>query len=276
MRWSDDRTNIATALAAFAEAVTNPAKAATAKVGQYSYTYATLPDILDHIRPHLAAAHLAVLQSVGGEEGLITVTTTVVHVSGEWCESDALALPAGSTPQTAGGAITYARRYSLTAALGIAGEDDDDAAHASGAGGAKAKTAAKGGAKSKALHTEPQMRALHRLAAKLGMDHEALRELADVETLTELTRTRAAELIEELGQRAKDAPEAARPANDDGEALITTEQMSALSAIAERKGLAPADVVQAASDEFGAERLADLTAEQAATMIRGLQSDGGA
>lgn len=37
-----------------------------------------------------------------------------------------LALPSGGTPQTAGSAITYARRYSLCAALGVAGEEDDD------------------------------------------------------------------------------------------------------------------------------------------------------
>jgi hypothetical protein len=64
-----------------------------------------------------------------------------MHKSGEYIQSDELVLPAYQTKgggvkefnaQGAGSAITYGRRYSLSAILGLASEDDDDGNHASG------------------------------------------------------------------------------------------------------------------------------------------------
>ena len=55
----------------------------------------------------------------------VTVTTLLVHSSGEWIAED-LTLTAGqNTPQAVGSAITYGRRYGLAAMVGIAPEDDD-------------------------------------------------------------------------------------------------------------------------------------------------------
>ena len=52
----------------------------------------------------------------------------LLHSSGEWLELEPITLKMDKiSAQGAGGAITYARRYSLSAALGIASEDDDDA-----------------------------------------------------------------------------------------------------------------------------------------------------
>jgi ERF superfamily len=65
----------------------------------------------------------------------IIVTTMLIHESGEFLESEPLILPAHQArrgggkefnAQGAGSAITYARRYSLSAMLGIASESDDD------------------------------------------------------------------------------------------------------------------------------------------------------
>ena len=51
-----------------------------------------------------------------------------MHDSGEWIESDPFMLHAvKNDPQAGGSAITYARRYSLSAVLGVAWDDDDDA-----------------------------------------------------------------------------------------------------------------------------------------------------
>lgn len=105
----------------------NPPKTKTAKVGSYSYTYADLPEILDAVRPVLAEHGLAVLQSVASMDGMVGVKTILVHRSGESTESAVLWLPAGDTPQQAGSAVTYARRYSLCGFLGIAADEDDDA-----------------------------------------------------------------------------------------------------------------------------------------------------
>jgi len=108
------------------------AKGRTAAVGKYSYKYADLTDILEAVTPVLNANGLTISQSaVSDERGGAGVTTICIHASGQWVSSDPLFLSGGSTPQNAGSAITYARRYSLCAFLGIAADDDDDGAKAS-------------------------------------------------------------------------------------------------------------------------------------------------
>lgn len=99
--------------------------------GSYSYKYATLANVIDTVRAVLSDYEFAFAQSVTTVEDRIAVATIFYHSSGERIEFGPLELPAGSTPQAAGSAITYARRYALTAALGLATEDDDDGAAAS-------------------------------------------------------------------------------------------------------------------------------------------------
>src|SRR5262249_41065735 len=61
--------------------------------------------------------------------GIINLTTTLAHASGEWIASDWPVCPVAETahPQRMGAALTYARRYGLFTLVGIAGEDDLDA-----------------------------------------------------------------------------------------------------------------------------------------------------
>ena len=63
------------------------------------------------------------------EAGFIQLTTMLAHSSGEWMSSDWPVCPVSETaaPHRMGAALTYARRYSLFALVGIAGEDDLDA-----------------------------------------------------------------------------------------------------------------------------------------------------
>lgn len=90
--------------------------------------YAPLDAILALVRPILAKNNLLVLQNVGGDGNCVTVTTTILHSSGEYLTSDGFILhPTKCDPQGLGSAATYGRRYSLTAMLGIAGDSDDDA-----------------------------------------------------------------------------------------------------------------------------------------------------
>lgn len=116
-----------TDLVAALAALSNPAKDAKADTGKFAYTYATLPAILDLVRPVLAAHNLAVVQDVAMDEGRTLITTRVLHSSGEQMTFGPIVGKGGSSWQELGSAITYARRYSLTAALGIAGDEDDDA-----------------------------------------------------------------------------------------------------------------------------------------------------
>ncbi len=89
----------------------------------YKSKYATLEAILTAAKPHLKKHGLAVVQ-LPTIEGLKTI---IMHESGETIESDAKIVMKDQSPQGQGSAITYMRRYALSAALGIATEDDDDA-----------------------------------------------------------------------------------------------------------------------------------------------------
>lgn len=90
-------------------------------------TYATLDSVIETIRPVLSKNKLAVMQDVESGEGTITVKTLLLHESGEWIESEGTTLRLQKAdPQGAGAAITYARRYDLSAFLSLnTGEDDD-------------------------------------------------------------------------------------------------------------------------------------------------------
>lgn len=118
-------------------ALHNIATDGSANTGTYSYTYMTLGAIMSAIRQPLAAAGLAVIQAPSvsrSPNGVsVDVTTRLLHTSGQWVEGTvSIAVAAGVNAQGIGSAITYGRRYGLTAMLGIAsGEDDDGAAAAS-------------------------------------------------------------------------------------------------------------------------------------------------
>lgn len=88
----------------------------------FKSTFATLDNMLDTIREPLAKHGLSFAQFPDGD-GL---TTILMHTSGEWMKSTAHLNMDKQTPQGQGSAITYLRRYSLAAALGIATEEDDD------------------------------------------------------------------------------------------------------------------------------------------------------
>lgn len=98
--------------------------------GSYSYTYADLKDIIDLALPVLHKHGLSVSQDPVTLNNQIGVATRIYHESGHVESFGPLLLPGGQDARSAGSAVTYARRYALTAALGIAVEDDDDGARA--------------------------------------------------------------------------------------------------------------------------------------------------
>jgi hypothetical protein len=87
--------------------------------------YADLASIWDACRDVLSANGLAVIQRVGAAADSVCVTTMLVHSSGEWVKDTCVMPVAQRTPQGVGSAITYARRYALSALVGVAAEDDD-------------------------------------------------------------------------------------------------------------------------------------------------------
>ena len=108
-------------------AIANPKKTHTANTGTYSYSYADLGATLEAIRKPLAANGLAVLQNVttNTEAKVVEVETVITHSGGGFLVFGPMSFPATSNAQQTGSGVTYYRRYALSAALGLAAEDDD-------------------------------------------------------------------------------------------------------------------------------------------------------
>jgi hypothetical protein len=88
--------------------------------------YADLASVVEAIRAAFSANGLSYIQTVEPHPDEVRVETTILHSSGEWISCGYLSLPVSKADaQGFGSALTYARRYSLSAAVGVAPEDDD-------------------------------------------------------------------------------------------------------------------------------------------------------
>ena len=87
--------------------------------------YADLNSVLEVAKPVLAKRGLSLIQIPTTEGPKVTLTTIILHSSGEYVAGDLAMLAKDSTPQSIGSAITYARRYGASSMLGISTEDDD-------------------------------------------------------------------------------------------------------------------------------------------------------
>ena len=88
--------------------------------------YADLAACVEAVIDALNTNGIAMIQRTHDDETGVTVETVFIHESGETIESGRLHVPAAKNdPQGYVSALTYARRYSLMAACGIAPEDDD-------------------------------------------------------------------------------------------------------------------------------------------------------
>lgn len=90
--------------------------------------YADLSAIREATKDPLSKHGIALLQSPSWVDGRVSITTKLLHKSGQWIEGELSIKPErGDTPQAIGSAITYGRRYGLSAMLGIVADEDDDA-----------------------------------------------------------------------------------------------------------------------------------------------------
>lgn len=170
MKTSESIKEIATALCKFQQECESPKKSAVNP--HFKNKYAPLEEIIKAVTPTMAKHGLSHYQSTSSEGTDVIVKTILMHISGEFIESDPLRLPMGkTTAQGAGSSITYARRYSLCASLGIAAEEDDDANGASG-----------NNQSNKQVASEAQLNLIKKL-------------LGDVASATNITRDRAYETL---------------------------------------------------------------------------------
>jgi hypothetical protein len=114
----------------------------TDKPGAHKIKYATLKTILETVRPVLLRHHIRVRQGAersfmldegGGSKGrLVPVYTDLIHVITGELERTTIEIPVTRLdPPAMGSAITYGKRYSILAALGLATDEaDDDGARA--------------------------------------------------------------------------------------------------------------------------------------------------
>jgi hypothetical protein len=130
MNASEAINELATALAK-AQASMGPAIKG-AKNPHFRSSYADLSSVVEAIREPFTSNGLAWVQapSLDADTGLVTVTTRIVHSSGQWVEASVSAMPgrggkADLSPQAVGSCTTYLRRYGLQAMAGCPSADDD-------------------------------------------------------------------------------------------------------------------------------------------------------
>jgi hypothetical protein len=121
---SEKVTELFSALVAFSAEVEQPVK--NARNDHFGNTFADLRQVLAAVRPVLIKHGLTVVQLPAASERGIGLCTQICHApSGQWIRATVGFPVEKTTPQAAASAITYARRYGLMAALGLAAEDDD-------------------------------------------------------------------------------------------------------------------------------------------------------
>jgi len=123
MKTSDNINELAAALAKAQGEIENPAKNTTNS--HFKSRYADLAGGLATVRPTLAKHGLSVAQLTSADGDMMTLHTRLMHSSGQWLEATYPVCRLGKH-QDMGSALTYARRYSLFAVIGVAHEDDDD------------------------------------------------------------------------------------------------------------------------------------------------------
>lgn len=99
--------------------------------------YADLEAVWEACRKPLTDNGLAVVQTLQQSDKCVVIKTTLMHSSGEWIDSELSLMPAKADAQGIGSAISYGRRYSLAAMVGIYQTDDDGEVAVGRTGGAK-------------------------------------------------------------------------------------------------------------------------------------------
>lgn len=138
--------------------------------------YAPLNEILAQVRPIFAKHGLCIIQEISSPEDgqTIGVSTIFLHEGGESMRFSPLRLKLQKmSPQAAGSLITYARRYSLCGALGIAADEDEDANISEKAISKKESLEKK---EERGLATEKQLKYLYAIAKEREVPGEVLKE----------------------------------------------------------------------------------------------------
>ncbi|CAB4121794.1 Essential recombination function protein [uncultured Caudovirales phage] len=124
MKTSESLVKIAPALVKAQMGITYAIE--NAKNPHLKNTYADLSAVIDAVKVALNANGISFIQSPSpSDDGRLHLTTRLIHESGEWIENTATCPLPKQDPQGFGSALSYLRRYSLSAFCGLYSDDND-------------------------------------------------------------------------------------------------------------------------------------------------------
>ena len=155
----ENQAELLSAFYEFQQKVQNPSK----NTEGYGYKYATLDSVIQCVKEAMEGTGLSFNQEVTSDGDRVGVTTNIFHKSGEMLKFgpfyiDKVQAKQMNNAQGAGAAITYARRYSLSATAGIASEEDTDAS--SGRGNSKQSYSSNSKSKRSKKQSKPDKRTI--------------------------------------------------------------------------------------------------------------------
>lgn len=158
--------------------------------------YADLATCVEAVIDALNDNGIALIQQTSECDTGVIVETVFIHESGETYSAGKLHVPASKhDAQGYGSALTYARRYSLMAACGIAPEDDDGNAATAAPPARRAATAATPPAPKV---TDLEVGTIAKLAEAKGVDVAAICKAYGIATLSDMPMAKAPEAIARL------------------------------------------------------------------------------
>ncbi|RDW17606.1 hypothetical protein CWR48_13900 [Oceanobacillus arenosus] len=205
MKTSESITKISAALAKAWGDINNPkhnknVKVKTKNGGQYTFDYTDLGGIFDEVKPAFKENGITIIQGAYTEDvngkTILYVDTMFLHSSGEWIKSNPLKMTASQSIQDMGGQITYLKRYSLSAMLGVATEKDDDA------NGSLGNDFQENGPPPEGAITPQQVGMIksksHQYAKARNQTLDKVYEVLNITDITQLTEEQAQTIIKQL------------------------------------------------------------------------------
>lgn len=173
---SETIINLSKAMAEFQKNLKQPLKDANNPF--FKSQYVPLENVVESITTAAGPLGLSFTQyATSNEQGNVEVGTVVMHSSGEWIEYPPVVMkPEQQKPQAIGSAITYAKRYALSAIFGITSDKDDDGNEANGLNKQSSKPAQRKQAP-KVDDTHQKALAKWDELLKLGVDKKAASEM---------------------------------------------------------------------------------------------------
>ena len=192
MNKSETLGELAKALAKAQGELSNAKKSASNPF--FKSKYADLAEVINVVKPVFSKEGLSVTQMPSYDAGIVSVETLLLHSSGEWISSVISAPVSKQDAQGVGSAISYCRRYALSAVASIGSEDDD---------GNSAVGKVPKAAKPKTI-TKAQAGTLRELIKASGFNEEAVCKQVRVQKLEDLAADRFQGAHDHLSKAAED------------------------------------------------------------------------